>query len=130
MMGRGTAMATEAGFLPLCDAFKLDYCCAGLHHAFGNCPYQVGSSLTRADYRDVDVRMMLTDEQFATMFPNNYTLKFMNAVVSEWLRTQTGLPIDFQFQDTTETNKKHDGRRNAMGILGRCMENEPPKVGG
>lgn len=78
----------------------------------------VGSSLTRQDYRDVDLRMILFDEDFAARFPNSGWLMLANAAMSDWLATTTGLPIDFQFQSMTEANSpEHDGKgRHPLGL--------------
>lgn len=74
----------------------------------------VGSSLIKKDYRDVDVRAVLSDEQFATMFPSEAWLRMANAALSDWLATATGLPIDFQFQSISDGSgseeHKHKGR--------------------
>lgn len=113
----------RASYLTVPELFRLDACCTSLFHAFGSPPYLVGSTLSRPDYRDVDVRLMLPDDRFGQMFPNQYAHLLLNAAVSDWLRAQTGLPIDFQFQDTTKTNAEHDGPRNPLGIRGqRYME--------
>ena len=120
----------RASFLPLSDFFRLDYCCRNLDDAFGHVPYLVGSVLQRADFRDVDLRLMLPDETFKAMFPNEYAHLFLNMVVSDWLKARTGLPIDFQFQDHTEANKKHDGPRNPMGCRAINYRGKPPSVGG
>jgi hypothetical protein len=108
--------------------FRLDYCCQGLLAAFGNTPYLVGSCLERPDFRDVDVSLMLPDEQFAAMFPNQYALLFLNAAVSDWLSERTGLRIDFKFQDTTTTNEKHRGKRNALGVRDQIFNKEKAQV--
>lgn len=116
----------RASYLNVPDFFRLDWCCAGLFQAFGRPPYLVGSALSRPTWRDVDVRLMLPDEQFERMFPNQYALLFLNATVSDWLKAQTGLPIDFQFQDTTRANAEHDGLRNPLGIRGQRYSQEKP----
>ena len=78
----------------------------------------VGSSLTRQDYRDVDLRMILWDEDFAGRFPNSAWLMLANAAMSDWMATTTGLPIDFQFQSMAEANgPEHEGkRRHPLGL--------------
>jgi hypothetical protein len=40
----------------------------------------------------------------------------MTVAISDWLKKQTGLPIDFQFQPQTHANRIHRGRRNAVGM--------------
>lgn len=85
--------------------------------------YVVGSALERADWRDVDVRMMMSDAAFAREFPNagdhwewDPRWLLLTVAISDWLSKQTGLPIDFQFQPQTHANKRHKGPRNAVGI--------------
>ena len=57
---------------PAC--FELERCCQDLHRAFsGNGIggiYLVGSAIERPDWRDVDIRMMLSDEEFDALFPD------------------------------------------------------------
>lgn len=73
--------------------------------------FHVGSSLTRADWRDVDVRTMLQDEEFDRLFGGNrLRLKFLNVTISEWLTARTGLPVDFQFQRASDANAEFGGR--------------------
>ena len=74
----------------------------------------VGSSLERQDYRDVDLRYILHDHDFAARFPNPAWLRLANAALSDWLAKATGLDIDFQFQSMTEANE-YPGRRHPVG---------------
>lgn len=70
-------------------------------------PYLVGSVLQRPDFRDVDVRVVLDDDEYARLFPGPGTRRtdplwsLMCASVTEYLSRLTGLPIDFQVQDRT-----------------------------
>lgn len=87
--------------------------------------YHVGSSLTSKKWRDVDVRIILTDEAYAACgFGDprdpHRSAKWVALVLafSALGRQMTGLPIDFQIQQQTyanETNK--GGRRSALGLL-------------
>lgn len=99
-----------ANYLQHQDEHNLHLACVPFS-AVGYGTYLVGSCLHRPDFRDVDVRCILPDDQFAAL-PCVATL---NACVSEWLRQRTGLPIDFQFQGQTEANAKHSGKRSALG---------------
>lgn len=109
---------------PAC--FALELACQHLRQAFGGCgAYQVGSSLARADYRDVDVRLILEDEAFHRLFPDAHdrgSWEFdprwlvMTVAISTWLSRETGLPIDFQFQPQTHANEHHRGPRNPLGL--------------
>lgn len=51
--------------------FALERECSALCAAFGGygC-YLVGSATQRADWRDVDVRFILSDDEFAILFPH------------------------------------------------------------
>lgn len=99
------------------DQFNLDLACRPLVDAFGWGVFQVGSSLQRGNYRDVDVRCMLDDDEYAHLFSGKPArLRVLNAAVTLWLGRATGLPIDFQFQDTTAANAEFGGPRSALGV--------------
>lgn len=53
---------TTAEFAILNDA------CIPVAEAFDSHPYLVGSATERADYRDVDLRLILMDEEFDRLF--------------------------------------------------------------
>ena len=86
--------------------------------------YIVGSALQRPDWRDVDVRMIMSDAMFEREFPG--TVKgtwewhprwlLLTVAISDFLSKHTGLPIDFQFQPQTHANERHKGPRNAVGL--------------
>lgn len=107
---------------PAC--FALEQACQHLQKAFGHYGiYQVGSSLEREDWRDVDLRYILPDEEFAKLFPDadqhweqDPRWLLLTVSISAWLSKQTGLPIDFQFQPQTHANERHKGPRNAFGL--------------
>lgn len=109
-------MNDRASYLTVTQEFDLQHACRAAQAAFGDLGYgvfQVGSTLTRANWRDVDVRCILEDESFDALFAANPTrLRFLNVCVSEWLQARTGLPVDFQFQRQTDANAKFDGPRN------------------
>jgi hypothetical protein len=107
--------------------FRLELACQHLEEAF--CEkglggvYLVGSALQRPDWRDVDLRLILPDEQFAKLFPDagqfwefDPRWLVLTCAISAWLKEQSGLPIDFQFQPQTHANERHKGGRNAMGM--------------
>lgn len=121
----------RANYVPAPHFFALNHSCDLLNKALGGfgC-YLVGSSLERRDYRDVDVRFILSDEEFDRMFrvrPEdaesgasgwlNPLWSLMCTAISVWLREQTGLPVDFQIQRQTQANAKHPGKRSALGIF-------------
>ena len=101
------------------DLFRLDLACrplAVLAEGPGGV-YLVGSvERGEDDFRDVDVRMILPDEQFDRLFGHSSLL--WETFCFAWtghLRADTGLPIDFQVQRQTEANENHDGPRNSLG---------------
>lgn len=87
----------------------------------GEVPFWVGSSLLSANWRDVDVRLMLSDERYKALGFGDPERPHENA---KWCATcaawsalglqMTGLPIDFQIQDTTTANAQNDGPRSAL----------------
>lgn len=78
-------------------------------------PYLVGSALLRSDYRDVDVRVMLSDESFE-LLAGVVDLADLNLSVSLWGQQVTGLPVDFQVQCTSAANAQWQGRRHPLGL--------------
>jgi hypothetical protein len=109
---------------PAC--FALEQCCQQINDAFGgfHC-YLVGSALERPDWRDIDVRYIMSDEEFSKMFPDctaeghwesDPRWLLLTVSISGWLRTVTGLPVDFQIQPQTHANERHKGMRSAVGL--------------
>lgn len=84
--------------------------------AFGGCPYQVGSSLTeKRDWRDVDVRLILEDEEYDALFgPEALDRRVLEMAFTALGRDLTKLPIDFQIQRRTEANAEFPGVRSAL----------------
>jgi hypothetical protein len=131
----GKAKASHVGAPAI---FALGQACQDLNRAFGGfgC-YLVGSALERPDWRDVDVRFIMSDEEFEAEFPG--TLRkdgggvwefdpkwiILTVSISERLAKLTGLPVDFQFQPQTHANTVHKGNRHALGmIFARSGEHE------
>jgi hypothetical protein len=108
---------SRASYLTVAQAFNLNHACRALTAA-GYDTYQVGSSLDRPDYRDVDLRALLQNAEFDAMFEGNKErLHLLNVAISEWLAARTGLPIDFQFQRQADANVEFKGMpRNYMGV--------------
>lgn len=105
---------TRVSYLTVSQQFDLEHACRMVEASFGDEAgygiFHVGSSLTHAEWRDVDVRTMLIDEEFDLLFKANpMRLRFLNVAISEWLSARSGLPVDFQFQRTTEANAKFGG---------------------
>ena len=112
----------RANYVPAPHFFRLNHACTLVNKAFGGfgC-YLVGSALVRRDYRDVDVRLILSDDEYARLFRDTHG--FLNPFwsllctsISLWLSQETGLPIDFQIQSQTRANKTYPGERSAIGL--------------
>ena len=119
----------RANYIGAPQFYNLQCACAVLVQAFGYNIYLVGSALTRRDHRDVDVRCILPDAEYARMFPGltgnpsvNAFWCLVTAAISEWLAKRTGLPIDFQIQMQSEANAENDGLRSALGLFLNKME--------
>jgi hypothetical protein len=109
------------------DCWLLKLFGAHVDQAFGHVPFHVGSSLTeKRGWRDVDVRLMLPDDEYAAYFgdplrapepgyggPRRMMWELAWATLG---RKMTGLPIDFQFQQMTLANEEFDGPRSALLI--------------
>ena len=88
------------------ECFRLEMALQLLNEAFDEpVSYVVGSCLKHADYHDVDVRMIMSNEKFAALFPmarfkwqHDPLWIILSVSISMWLKEMTGLPIDFQFQ--------------------------------
>jgi hypothetical protein len=85
--------------------------------------YHVGSSLFSKDWRDVDVRLILPDDEFAQRFGQvhsaeaNPKLAAITLAFAALGRDMTGLPIDFQIQAMTHANEKYPGNRSWLGSV-------------
>lgn len=106
-------------YLTVPENYNLDVACRAFRRAFDNVAiYLVGSVLERPDYRDVDLRCILDDEEFdKEFFGKDKKLKFLNVTISEWMAARSGLNIDFQFQRQTDANKEFEGPRHAKGMF-------------
>lgn len=93
----------------------------------GEIPYHVGSSLSdglegaRRDWRDVDVRLILSDEEYEAQgfghpdhTHSNAKWRALVLAFSALGKQMTGLPIDFQIQQQTQANAKYPGPRSAL----------------
>ena len=110
-IGAPAHFALEQACRHICDAFDSFGC------------YLVGSALARPDWRDVDVRIIMEDGEFAKLFPDakhhweqDARWLLLTVAISNWLSKMTGLPVDFQFQPQTHANERHDKPRNAIGL--------------
>lgn len=100
-------------FLTTVQWFNLNTCIQPICKVFGYQVFLVGSVLTRRDWRDVDIRVILPE--YGDLFGHDHHRKVLGMMMSEWLANRTGLPIDLQLQ-TMEEAAKYDGKRNALGI--------------
>lgn len=101
------------------ELYNLDAACRIISRAFdGGPPYLVGTAAdgTASTYRDVDVRLMLDDDEFAAVCPTQARWEALCLAFGAYLRERTGLPIDFQIQRTREANERFNGRRNPLGM--------------
>ncbi len=108
-----------ASYLTTADFARLNHACLPIAEAFPHRVYLVGSSLEREEYRDLDVRVILGEEEFAATFPNVFVWSLFCLGVTEYLQRVTGLPIDFQVQRMAEANERHTGSRNPIGTRAR-----------
>lgn len=113
----------RANYLPVPHVFNLNQACMVLAQAFEYGVYLVGSCLRKRDYRDVDVRAILSDDEYDRLFPgivieqHHPLWSVMCASISLYLEKATGLPIDFQIQKQSVANAKYPGERHALGMF-------------
>ena len=113
-------MSRSASFLTTEQFHRLNHACMTITDHFGHHPYLVGSALEGKDFRDVDVRLILADDEFDVLFSGKSRLwSALCLGLSSYLSEVSGLPIDFQVQRMTEANKKHTGMRNPIGTRAR-----------
>ena len=113
-------MKQRTDLLTTAEMYNLDAACRLISRAFdGEPPYLVGTAgMGGAEsYRDVDVRLMLDDEEFAAVCPTQARWELLCLAVSAYLSERTGLPVDFQIQRTAEANERFGGKpRNPVGM--------------
>lgn len=116
----------RATYLQMTEIIDLNRFGAYVQEAWGHFPYLVGSTLVRADYRDVDVRLILPDDEYERLLGPlahpHYMNDRWNAHVIAWThfgQVITHLPIDFQIDQQTEANELYDGRRHTIGMVKR-----------
>jgi hypothetical protein len=118
-------MSDKWNYVGAPKVFELEMACQVVVDAFDSLGcFLVGSATERRDFRDVDLRMMFRDEDFAKLFPDagehwehDSRWLLLTSAISAWLSQRSGLPVDFQFQPMTWANKKFEGKiRYAVGI--------------
>jgi len=135
--GERDAPRKNTGLSPR-QMYLLDAACVPLRNEFpGGGPYLVGSAMEgdrSAGTRDVDVRHIMGDEEYAAMVSvlGIEGVRFLGIAVGQYLASLTGLPIDFQFQQQTAANEKHGrGKQyhdHTEPVIGcRCAERYPVK---
>ncbi len=92
--------------------------------AFGTPAYLVGSALKGKQWRDVDVRLILDDEEYARMGLGDPKDAHRNG---KWValvlafsalgKLMTELPIDFQIQQRTHANEQYKEPRSCLGLV-------------
>ncbi len=121
----------RANYLPARHYYRLNLACAGIEGAFDLGIYLVGSCLERQDYRDVDVRAIVTAEWWRRVFGDfdaeygargtaDALWSLMCCGGSAHLSQMSGLPVDFQIQEQSTANAKFPSkqfRRSALGIF-------------
>jgi hypothetical protein len=105
----------RASYLGPYEMFRLDQACKPIAEAFDELPYLVGSVMERPEYRDVDVRLILDDEQYAQL-ASAASVALLNIALTAYLRQSTGLPVDFGIQQQSAANARHTGYRNPLGL--------------
>jgi hypothetical protein len=99
-----------------CDLQNLNDWGRTVFRMFDSRPYLVGSALDRADYRDVDVRIILSNKEYSAL-EKLVDVDRLGIVVSIWGKQVTGLPVDFQIQQRTHVNQAHrDKRAYPLGV--------------
>jgi hypothetical protein len=112
-----TPPKSKGCYLSTLELHELDEACAPFLSAFGTHPYLVGSASQRDDFRDVDVRLILADDEYDALFAERKGLwALLSRLGSTYLRARTGLPVDFQVQRQSEANAK-------FGDLGKTPRN-------
>lgn len=124
-LATGKKPRKKASYVGVPAIFELQMACHVLVKAYNTTIYHVGSSLERADWRDVDLVMILDDEEFEREFPNaplhsaSWELDpkwlVLTVSISKWLTEKSGVPVDFKFQPMTFANEHHQGPRNSIG---------------
>ena len=108
----------RASFLLLADFERLEEWCRNVRVIFpdDHGPFMVGSVHETADFRDVDLRLIVEDEAYDAAYVDPVRVRLLNRAISTWGQRETGLPIDFQIQRMTDANEAFDGYRNPMGL--------------
>lgn len=120
-----TAPRRRAHYIEVPAYRLLDLACRTIVDAYGT-PYLVGSATQRPDWRDVDLRVIVDDQQWHAWYDldpardhwrdTRWTLHC--SLLSQHLARATGLPIDLQIQSMTQATQ-YAGARHPLGIVYR-----------
>lgn len=134
-------MSDRANYLGTVAFYRLDRAAVSVLQAFDFSygVFLVGSALRRPDFRDVDVRCIVADEDFERLFQGAPGASWRHPLwaltcssISMHLARTTDLPIDFQVQPATEANRDYGGAEHGRCALGLSMlrTDSATKVGG
>lgn len=109
------------------EIFELAIVCDTISRAFGgDTCYLVGSATERRDFRDVDVRLIMGDKKWRTLFGDERLAgemklfwSLMCIAIGEYMARRTGLRIDFQIQSMSQANGPQHGEksRHPLGLF-------------
>ena len=112
------------------DLDRLDLASICVREVFDATPYLVGSALITPEYRDVDIRVILSDHRYRAWFETRTDhpardplCHLVQVAITEHYVKATGLRIDFQVQSMSHANStladgspRYPGRRHPLGI--------------
>lgn len=113
--------------------YLLNHACWPVFQAFEAVPYLVGSALTNPQYRDVDVRTVISDERYAAMFPGAavpWTDPLWQLVchsIGRQLSAATGLVVDFQVQSQAQFDEYQGRPRNPLAVFPTSRSSDDPQ---
>lgn len=120
-------------YLTPAELLRLDAACQPVVDSFRDVKgwiglYLVGSVMTRADYRDVDVRMVLRDKAFRRLMGDPLVHRLWNVALSQMVDSAANLrgPVDFQVQSLTESSGTED--RTPANPLGKRWRRPPALI--
>lgn len=107
----------RASYLSPPDFHRLDWACRPVAVAFHAPVYLVGSVLRTADYRDIDLRLILPDDH-PYILADKITRQLVGIALSDLIASMASQPrpIDFQIQSMSEANVPDHGARNPLGV--------------
>ena len=89
-------MGTEGhSYLTTAQLADLEIAAVPVLDAFNSPPYLVGSVEERADFRDVDVRTILDDDEFDALFGERPQLWALVCLLTRWIEDDPSLATAF-----------------------------------